>query len=66
MARECYFCNGIVSEYDSDHLVLEDHGDHVIYMHERCATGNNVAERTDDHGDGMTVTCPECGIVEVH
>jgi len=66
MEPTCYFCNGIVSESEPDHILLDGHDDHVIYMHERCATGQNVVEPTGGPGDGMTVTCPECGLVETH
>jgi len=65
MTGECYFCHGLVLADESDHLVLSDHGDHQVYLHEQCAAGQNVLEVPGGSGE-RTITCPECGTVEVH
>ncbi|MFB6304230.1 MAG: hypothetical protein ABEH47_03615 [Haloferacaceae archaeon] len=59
MHGECYFCHGPVSGFESDHIILDGHADHDVYMHERCAAGHDVLEPGT-----AEVTCPECGAVE--
>ena len=65
MSGECHFCHGIVSGFESDHIVLDDHGDHGVYMHQECAAGHNILEATAEGGAEIAVTCPVCGQVEM-
>lgn len=64
MTGECHFCHGIVSGLENDHIVLRDHGDHDVYMHEECALGHNVLESTAASSEHVAITCPVCGTVE--
>jgi len=64
MSGECHFCNGTISGFESDHILLEDHGDHEVYMHERCAAGHDIIEQTVEGGTTREITCPVCGTVE--
>jgi len=66
MSGECHFCHGLVSGYERDHIVLDGHADHEVYVHERCAAGNGLVEKTAGPGDDVAVTCPECGETERH
>lgn len=62
MSGDCYFCRGIVLPHEDEDVLLEDHGDHRVFLHGRCAAGHGLVE-TDEAG-GVAVTCPECGAVE--
>ena len=64
MSGECHFCHGIVSGLENDHIVLRDHGDHDVYMHEECAVGHNVLEAAAESSEDVAITCPVCGSVE--
>jgi hypothetical protein len=66
MSGECHFCHGTVSGFESDHILLSDHADHEVYMHEQCAAGHNAIEKAVGQGDAIEVTCPVCGSVETH
>ena len=63
MSGECHFCHGLVLSGERDHIVLDGHADHQVYLHERCAAGRNVIEGSAESSE-RTVTCPECGAVE--
>lgn len=63
MSGECYFCHGIVSVTEDGHIRLDRHGNHEVYMHERCGVGYDVVE-AGRSSDGVEITCPECGTVE--
>lgn len=63
MSGECHFCHGIVLASENDQFKLADHGDHDVYVHERCAVGHDILETTDSPGT-VRITCPECGAVE--
>lgn len=63
MSGECHFCHGTVSGFENDHIVLRDHADHDVYMHEDCAVGHNVLEPAAESSD-VAITCPVCGSVE--
>lgn len=64
MSGECYLCNGLVMPDESGHLKLDDHGDHRVYLHERCAAGYDLVRELP--GGQVDVTCPECDVVETH
>jgi len=64
MTAECYFCNGLVLSSESDGILLEGHGDHEVYMHERCAVGQGAVAEVPESSEPIEVTCPECGAVE--
>lgn len=64
MDGECYFCHGIVSAAESDHIMLDSHADHEVYMHEQCAIGHNFIEESTDSIGSVEITCPECGTIE--
>jgi hypothetical protein len=66
MDAECYFCHGVVLPDERDDIVLGDHGDHRVFLHEQCARGYELVEDAPDARDAVEVTCPECGAVEVH
>jgi hypothetical protein len=66
MSGECYFCRGLVFPADSGHFLLDRHGDHRVYLHERCAVGQGVIEKPAGPADGIDIVCPECGTVETH
>lgn len=63
MCGECYFCHGTISRFETGHILLTGHADHEVYLHEQCATGNNLVEAAVGD-EGVAVTCPECGRVE--
>ncbi|PSQ02295.1 hypothetical protein BRC92_09145 [Halobacteriales archaeon QS_4_69_31] len=62
MSGECHFCHGLVLAGEPEHIVLDGHGDHEVYMHERCARGGEAI--VSDRRENVDVTCPECGAVE--
>ncbi|MFC7116510.1 hypothetical protein ACFQH2_18355 [Natronoarchaeum sp. GCM10025703] len=64
MSKQCYFCNGIVLTAETSDLLLRDHGDHEVYMHERCARGHNMIESGRDSSGTVEITCPVCSAVE--
>jgi hypothetical protein len=64
MTAECYFCHGLVLSAERGGIVLDSHGDHEVYLHERCAVGQNAVEATAESTERVDVTCPECGAVE--
>ncbi|WP_324759398.1 hypothetical protein [Haloarcula montana] len=66
MSGECHFCHGIVSADESNHILLDGHGDHEVYLHRQCAAGHDVLEDADGSADNVAITCPECGTVETH
>ena len=63
MGNECHFCRGIVSAHGAGDILLDDHGDHRVFLHEQCAAGHDLIEKGRD---SVEITCPECGAVEVH
>ena len=64
MNGECYFCHGVVLADEAADIVLQDHGDHRVFLHRQCAAGHNVIERRVDPSGGADVVCPVCGDVE--
>lgn len=65
MDGECYFCHGIVSALEDEHILLADHADHEVYMHRQCAAGHDVLEESAA-STTVEIACPECGTVETH
>lgn len=64
MSGECHFCRGLVSPAESGHFLLDQHADHRVYLHERCAAGRGVIEKTAGPADDIELVCPECGGTE--
>lgn len=65
MDGQCYFCNGIVTDHESDHFRLDDHSDHRVYVHEACAGGHGLVEESAGGSrTALEVECPECGEIE--
>ncbi|MDS0261182.1 hypothetical protein NDI56_17415 [Haloarcula sp. S1CR25-12] len=64
MNGECYFCHGLVLADESEDIVLQDHGDHRVFLHRQCAAGYNVIETRVGPSSGADVVCPVCGDVE--
>jgi hypothetical protein len=60
---ECHYCHGPVSAFEEGDLLLDDHGDHEVYLHVSCGVGHDVVE---EEAERLRVTCPECGAVETH
>ncbi|SFR65512.1 hypothetical protein [Halogeometricum limi] len=66
MDGECYFCHGLVLPDEREDILLTEHADHDVYLHEQCARGYELVEESVDAGGSLEVTCPECGAVETH
>jgi len=64
MNGECYFCHGLVLADESEDIVLDDHGDHTVFLHRQCAVGHNVIEKRVGASSAAEVVCPVCGDVE--
>ncbi|MBX0325074.1 hypothetical protein EGH21_18760 [Halomicroarcula sp. F13] len=64
MSGECHYCHGVVSGSERDHIVLDQHGNHEVYLHEQCADGHNLIETVGASSSEVEVVCPECGAVE--
>ncbi|MDS0279561.1 hypothetical protein NDI85_17340 [Halomicroarcula sp. S1AR25-4] len=65
MSGECHYCHGLVSASERDHIVLDQHGNHEVYLHEQCADGHNLIGSSAASGE-VEIVCPECGTVETH
>ena len=64
MNGECYFCHGLVLADESADIVLDNHGNHDVFLHHRCAVGHNVIEKRVGQSSTAEVVCPVCGDVE--
>ncbi len=61
---ECHFCHGLVVPEESEHVVLDGHGDHAVFVHYECAAGHDAVESIDDGSGDEAIRCPQCGAVE--
>jgi len=65
MNGECYFCHGIVSAHEEDHVHLNEHSDHEVYVHRACASGHGLVEEVGGSSEAaIRIRCPQCGDVE--
>ncbi|ADQ68800.1 hypothetical protein G3I44_16080 [Halogeometricum borinquense] len=65
MDGECYFCHGLVLPDERDDILLADHAEHRVFLHEECARGYELVDESDEDPGDVKVTCPECGAVEI-
>ena len=61
MSGECHFCHGLVLAGEPDHIVLDDHADHNMYVHRRCAEGHDLVMELRGSTSEAEITCPGCG-----